>query len=99
MRKVKIWNEDCTKVVAYTKYTNNLDHWDGRNWTCGNVGEHLGIRKSKKKGRYIIIHGTQWQGREDYAEYINEEKAKEILLTHNPKLYEDWFGDLPMDSE
>ncbi len=80
------------EVIGMVKYTSNLDHWDGRNWTSGSVGRHLGIGKTKD-GRHYVCYGTQWQGERDYAEIISEEKAKQLCLSHNPEIYEEFFEE------
>lgn len=43
------------QVVGRVRYNNNLDWWDGNNWTCGAVGKHKGLTKLKD-GRYVLIH-------------------------------------------
>lgn len=40
-----------------------------------------------KDGRYVLIHGTQWQGERDWAEIISPEQAvQEILKSGNVDL-------------
>lgn len=39
---VKVVNE-FGDLVAVVKYNNDLDFWDGRNFSCGSTGRHLGI--------------------------------------------------------
>lgn len=74
------------QVVGRVRYNNNLDWWDGNNWTCGAVGKHKGLTKLKD-GRYVLIHGTQWRGEKDYAEIISQEEAlQEILQSGNTDL-------------
>ena len=82
------------RIIARVKYTQNLDHWDGHNYTCGATERHLGLAKLKD-GRYVLIHGTQWQGEEDYSEIITEDEAlQEILKSHNDELLDDEFKEL-----
>lgn len=81
-------------VTGMVSYTDNLDHWDGRNRTCGETGRHLGIGKLKD-GRYFVCYGTQWQGERDYAEIIDEASAKELCLKHNSEVYAEIFGEEP----
>jgi len=80
------------KVVGMVPYTDNLNYWDGHNWTCGSTGRHLGIGKTKD-GRFYICYGTQWEGERDYAEIVSGQEAKELVLRHNPKIYEEIFGE------
>ncbi len=99
------------EVVARVRYNQNLDYWDGRNWTNGGTGRHLGLTKLKD-GRYVLIHGTDWQGEKDWAEIISPEQAlQEILKSGNTelletkkfrelkKLYEESFVDEEEDEE
>ena len=74
------------KVVARVCYNENLDYWDGRNWTNGGVGLHKGLTKLRD-GRFVLIHGSQWQGAKGWAEIISPEQAlHEILASGNTEL-------------
>jgi len=77
---------DGYDVVARVRYNANLDYWDGRNWTSGSTGRHKGVTKLKN-GKYVIIHGTQWQGESDHAEIVTPDQAlQEILHSGNVDL-------------
>lgn len=77
---------DGDEVVAMVRYNSNLDYWDGRNWTCGGTGCHKGLTKLKD-GRYVLIHGSDWQGVRDHAEIISTDQAlQEILKSGNTEL-------------
>ena len=81
-------DESMEEVIARVRYNQNLDFWDGRNFTCGSTGRHKGLTKLKD-GRYVLIHGTQWQGEKDYAIVISAEQAlQEILKSGNHDLLE-----------
>ena len=81
-------DEFMEEVIARVRYNQNLDFWDGRNFTCGSTGRHKGLTKLKD-GRYVLIHGTQWQGEKDYAIVISAEQAlQEILKSGNYDLLE-----------
>lgn len=76
------------RVVARVRYNDNLDYWDGSNWTNGGVGMHKGITKLRD-GRYVIIIGSQWQGSKDYGYIVTPEEAlQEILQSGNEDLLE-----------
>lgn len=77
MAKVNVYSDG--KVVARVEYNSNLDHWDGSNWTSGSTGRHKGITRLKD-GRFVLIHGTQWQGETDSAEVISAEEALQEIL-------------------
>lgn len=75
-----------SEVVARVKYNEALDYWDGRNWTNGGLGMHLGITKLKD-GRYVLIFGTQLQGEKDYGMIVTSKEAlNEILKSNNAEL-------------
>ena len=79
-------DESMNKVISRVRYNQNLDFWDGRNWTCGSTGRHKGLTKLRD-GRYVLIHGTDWQGEKDYAVIIDPEEAlQEILKSNNTEL-------------
>jgi len=82
--KVNVYDDD--RIVAVVNYNKNLDFWDGRNWSCGTVGYHKGLTKLRN-GKYVLIHGTDWQGQKDYAEIISADQAlQEILKSGNIEL-------------
>lgn len=84
--RVKVYDDG--EVVGRVRYNNDLDYWDGRNNTCGSTGRHKGITKLKD-GRFVLIHGTQWQGESDSAEVITDQQAlQEILKSGNDNLLE-----------
>ena len=75
-------------VIARVKYNADLDHWDGRNWSNGGLGNHKGITRLRD-GRYVLIHGSDWQGSKDWAEIVSDETAlQEILKSNNIYLLE-----------
>ena len=79
-RKVSVYDNDGN-VIARVEYNNELDYWDGRNWTCGQTGRHLGITRLRKSGQYVIIKGTDWQGERDRAYVVSKEKALQAILS------------------
>lgn len=76
--KVPVYDED-QRIVAHVEYNSNLDYWDGRNNTCGSTGRHLGLTVLKD-GRFVLIHGTQWQGERDHAEVVSADEALQAVL-------------------
>jgi hypothetical protein len=87
--RVNVYEDEfMEEVIARVRYNQNLDFWDGRNFTCGSTGRHKGLTKLKG-GRYVLIHGTQWQDEKDYAIVISAEQAlQEILKSGNHDLLE-----------
>jgi hypothetical protein len=75
------------EIIAEVEYNSNLDFWDGRNWTNGGTGRHSGLTQLSD-GRYVLIHGTQWQGERDTAEIITPEQAiQEIMRSGSTELF------------
>jgi hypothetical protein len=92
MAKVNVYEDG--KVIARVDYNDNLDYWDGKNWTCGSMGRHLGLTRLRKSGKYVLIHGTDFLGEQDRAEIISDEEAyQQILTSGNIELLEK-FPDL-----
>lgn len=82
--RVNVYDGD--DVVARVRYNQDLDYWNGRNWQNGGLGLHKGITKLRD-GRYVLIHGTDWQGERDWAEIVSPEQAlQEILRSGNTEL-------------
>jgi len=93
MSKVNVYDLEGN-VVARVEYNSNLDHWDGSNWTSGTMGIHKGITKLRD-GRYVLIHGSQFQGDTDYGEIISKDQALQEILKGNVKLLDEKrFEDL-----
>lgn len=90
---INVTNEDG-KVIARVNYNSNLDNWNGRNWTSGSVGKHLGITKLKKSGQYVLIHGTQYEGEKNTAEIISPEEAFQVIMQTNHEDLLEKYPDL-----
>jgi hypothetical protein len=92
MAKVNVY--EGGKVIARVEYNDNLDYWDGKNWTCGSMGRHLGLTRLRKSGKYVLIHGTDFQGEQDRAEIVTDEEAYQAIVSSgNIELLEK-FPDL-----
>ena len=84
---VKVYNNNL--IVGEIEYNNNLDFWNGNDWTCGSPGRHKGL--AKLKNNYILIYGTTWENEKTIAEVISEEKAvQEILKSNNLDLFKTY---------
>ena len=68
------------QVIGRVKYTRNLDFWDGHNMTCGSTGRHLGITRLNKSKKFVLVHGTQWEGEQDSAEVISDKDAFQAII-------------------
>lgn len=65
--------------------------WDGRNHiskATGSQWEHQTLYKSRK-GRYYIVHMSQWQGTTPHAEWVSPQEAARWLLLMGHDLPED----------
>lgn len=67
------------KIIADVEYNNNLDIWNGSNWQSGGTGQHKGLTRLED-GRFVLIHGSDWQGVEDYGIIITEDEALNQIL-------------------
>ena len=76
--RVNVTDEDGN-ALGRVRYNSNLDYWDGRNWSNGGVGIHLGLTKLKD-GSYVLIHGTQWEGAIDSAKVVSPMMALQSIL-------------------
>jgi hypothetical protein len=82
--------DENEEIVGEVEYNDNLDHWDGRNHTCGSTGRHKGLTQISD-GQFVLIHGTQWQNERDTAEVITPRQAvKEIIASGNDNLFEEF---------
>lgn len=86
---------DGDEIIGRVNSNQNLDFWDGNNWTCGSTGRHLGITKLKKTGQFVLIHTTQWEKEErNHAEIVTEDQAlQEILRSGDDKILKKYFPD------
>jgi hypothetical protein len=85
---VVLYNENG-EIIGDVEYNNLLDYWDGRNWTNGGTGKHLGF--GQFKGQFYLIYGTQWQGEQNRAEIVSAETiVKEAINSDNIKEIEDF---------
>lgn len=90
MSKVNVYENEWADgpVVARVQYNSHLDHWNGSNWSDGGVGTHLGITQLRD-GRYVLIHGTQWDGCRDWGEVVSDSQALQaIIKSGNSELME-----------
>lgn len=85
--KVNVYNKNL-EVIATVEYNNLLDVWTGSNWQNGGTGLHLGITRLED-GRFVLIHGTDWQGRKDHAEIISEKQAYQNIKKYDESLLTD----------
>ena len=88
---VKLYeNKSLENVIGSVENNNDLDFWDGHNWTNGGPGRHLGFGQLDS-GEFYLIHGTQWQGEQDYAFLVSaEEIIKEAIKSDNIDQLEEY---------
>lgn len=78
---IKVYDNE--EVIGVVEYSDNLDHWDGRNYSNGGVGNHKGLTKLED-GRFVLIYGSDWEGHRDYGEIISSYDAlQEVLKSDN----------------
>lgn len=81
MSRVNVYEDNGyeREIIAAVQYNTNLDYWDGRNMGNGGTGRHKGITKLRD-GRFVIIHGTDWQGETDSAYIVSDREALEAIM-------------------
>lgn len=65
--------------------------WDGNNNISKATGSqwiHQTLYKSRK-GRFWLLHSSQWEGSRDRAEWLDEHEAVRWLLLNDHKVPED----------
>ncbi|MBY9080973.1 hypothetical protein KIH86_02925 [Paenibacillus sp. HN-1] len=79
--KVNVYENEWRQgpVIARVEYNERLDHWNGSNWSDGGVGTHLGVTQLRD-GRFVLIHGTQWQGQRDWAKVVSDSEALQAII-------------------
>lgn len=87
---VKVYDSKTGKCVGNAVYTQNLDYWDGSNWSNGGVGRHKGL--TKLDGRFVLIYGNDTQRHRDYGEIISEERAIQEIINAGKFEYLDELG-------
>ena len=76
---VNILTDDWERVIGRVEANTNLDYWDGHNLQHGGLGRHLGLT-ILKSGELVLIHTTQWQGAQDWAEIVDEDEALQAIM-------------------
>ncbi len=73
------------------------DYWDGSNRS--RHGRNTYLYKSPR-GRWFVLHVTQWQGERDRIEAVDEDRALELYeeLPENEVEFEDAFGRAPEEA-
>ena len=78
---------DYEVIVGKVTYNQDLDFWDGRNYSCGQCGYHNGIARLKKPykdGRlFVLIVGTDYQGEKDWASLKTDQEILDIIIDSN----------------
>ncbi|MHB1950144.1 MAG: hypothetical protein ACYCQK_01565 [Acidiferrobacteraceae bacterium] len=65
--------------------------FDGRNWISRATGDqwtHEQLYRSRR-GRYYVVHSSQWQGSRDHVEWVSPEAAARWLLLMEHELPEE----------
>jgi len=62
--------------------------WDGRNHVSlatGSQWDHQTLYRSRR-GRYYVVHTSQWQGSRAYGEFVSSHQAAVWLLANEHQL-------------
>jgi hypothetical protein len=74
-----------------TAHWNEDTRWNGNNHislATGSQWEHETLYRSRK-GRYYVVHESQWQGSTPHAEWVSPEEAARWLMTMSHPLPDD----------
>lgn len=76
-RAVAVWEEDT--------------YHDGRNRVSRATGDqfHHQTLYQSRKGRYYIVHHSNWQGSRDHAEWVSPREAVRWLLVNDGEVPEN----------
>ena len=86
---VNVYNEN-DEIIEDVDYNNKLDVWDGSNFQSGGTGQHKGLTRLEN-GKFVLIHGSDWQGVRDYGEIISRSEAlQEILNSRDLDLLDEF---------
>jgi hypothetical protein len=91
MSRFKLEEGAIVDTDRAAKQWDEASFWDGRNHISKATGDqftHETLYKSSK-GRYYIVHSSQWQGSRDSAEEISQIDAVTWLLQNEHDLPED----------
>ena len=91
MARFKLDDGAIVDTARAARSWDEASEWDGRNHISKATGDqftHETLYKSAK-GRYYIVHSSQWQGSRDHAEEISLRDAAAWLLQNEHELPED----------
>jgi hypothetical protein len=85
--------EDGTVVDTdkASKHYEEGSYHDGSNWiskATGGQWTHEDLYRSRK-GRYYVVHSSQWQGSHDHAEWVSKQEAARWLTLNDHELPEE----------
>lgn len=93
MSKVPLF-DGKRKIIGVVKYNERLDRWNGdydsSEHNAGVSEFHMGIGKLIN-GHYYVCFGTNKINIKSYAIKVSEYDAEQIVLKHNPDIFEDIF--------
>lgn len=83
-----------TEIVGLVTYNQNLDEYHKHDYYTGKVGNHTGIYRTRD-GEFYICHGFAYEDKEDYAEIIPKNQARQIAIKYHMdrELYEKIFKE------
>lgn len=85
MSKYRMEDETIADTSKAVEYWNEATAWDGRNQISVNTGDqwlHETLFQSSK-GRFYVVHSSDWQGSQNRAEWISPEEAVAWLELNN----------------
>ena len=94
MARFKLDNGVVVDTAKASNHWEEASDWNGSNHISRATGDqwtHEDLYRSSK-GRYYLVHSSQWQGSRDHAEEICQEEAAKWLVLNDHELPEDLAG-------
>jgi hypothetical protein len=91
MSRYKMEDEVIVDTEKAAHEWEEAQDWDGRNNISRATGDqwlHQRLYRSQK-GRYYLVHTSQWEGSRDSAEWVTPKEATRWLLHNDHDLPED----------
>jgi hypothetical protein len=84
-KMVKLYkNELLNEIIGEVVYNENLDRFNGHNFTNPGRCMHKGWGYLEEEACYYIIIGSDWQGTQDYAYVVSAEQLiREMIDSDN----------------
>ena len=94
MARFRMSDGTVVDTANASRHWDEATRWDGRNHISVATGDqwtHQTLYRSRR-GRYYIVHSSQWQGSTDSAEWVSNEEAARWLVLNEHDVPEELQG-------